>query len=281
MILKKTVLLITACSVVLSSCSTVSIPSSSTKSTQQQKNSRPILSNTDRLYSAILNDNIQEAEKLLNNGVNVNATHGTCNNTALHFASSNDMVKLLLKYKANPNIKNCTGKTAREYNWRVNNILKEQEESDAIATAAGAALAVAAIYGIGKWLFGGGSSSSNSSSSSSSSPFIEIKADCGLYCYPKLRITPPSNVYGGISNNDGESSSVTVSRDTFRSGNYGYKVDFYHGQSGLLAPDKYIGSCSGSVYINSGVNRVDISFSRDNTSFSPTHYSCNAHVSQY
>lgn len=278
MILKKTVLLITACSVVLSSCSTVSIPSSSTKSTQQQKNSRPILSNTDRLYSAILSDNIQEAEKLINNGANVNATHGTCNNTALHFASSDDMVKLLLKYKANPNIKNCTGKTAREYNWRVNNILKEQEESDAIATAAGAALAVAAIYGIGKWLFGGGSSSSNSSSSSNYSP-VYIEANCGTYCYPKLRITPPSGVY--IADSEQNRKSVIISRSEFKAGNYGYEVDFYHGQSGLFAPDKYIGSCSGSVYINSGVNRVDISFSTDNTTFSPTHYSCNAHVSQY
>jgi hypothetical protein len=58
---------------------------------------------------------IRNSKDFIENGVNVNLKTFSCKSTALHRASfigNKDIVQLLLDYKANPDEKDCDGKTA-------------------------------------------------------------------------------------------------------------------------------------------------------------------------
>lgn len=68
-----------------------------------------------QLFRAVRENNLEETQKLIDRMDNLNVREKIFGNSLLHEAESLEMVELLLKAGANPNVLNASKKTAVEY----------------------------------------------------------------------------------------------------------------------------------------------------------------------
>ncbi|KAG8177431.1 hypothetical protein JTE90_026216 [Oedothorax gibbosus] len=88
------------------------------------KKAAKLLETTEKFFQAVKQNKVSETEKFLEEGAVVNVKNRD-NVTPLHFASwkgYDDIVKILLKYKANPNVTGKSGSTPLHYACRYNHL---------------------------------------------------------------------------------------------------------------------------------------------------------------